>query len=67
MLSRTGKDLIDMLLTNMSENCVEYFQPYLLNTLQLPEVICYLSELLCHRNANLTNIKMTIHNCFLLE
>ena len=37
MLSTKGKDLLDMLLTNLNENCAEYFQPYLLNIVQLQE------------------------------
>jgi len=35
MLKTNGEDLLDMLLTNFNENCAEYFQPHLLNTLQL--------------------------------
>ena len=62
MLSTRGKDLPDMFLTKLNENCVECFYPHMLNTVQLPEVICNHSELLCHRYGNLTNIRKTIHN-----
>ena len=67
MLSTRWKDLLDMLLIKLNENFAEYFQPYLLNTLQLPEVIYRHSELLCLRYANLTIVRMTIHNQFQAE
>ena len=62
MLCTRGKDLPDMFLTSLNENFIEYFQSYLLNTLQLLEVICHHSELLRFRYANLTIVRMTIHN-----
>ena len=37
MLSTKGKDLLDMLLTNLNENLANYFHPYFLNALQLQE------------------------------
>ena len=50
MLSTKGKDLLDMLFTNLNENCAEYFQPYLLNKLQLQKSFvtiqsCYAADM----------------------